>query len=576
MFGNTNRRLEVNDSLSSHRGSSLLFQTTEKRTKKTSEDTFSVLIVDDIVDVHRLTKMVLKNFEFEGKSLKLLNAYSAKDAIDQLSRSEDIAVVLLDIVMESSDAGLQVVNHIRNVLHDNTVRIILRTGEPGATPEKSIILEYDINDYLSKAEITSTKLTMSLVTALRSYRDIKRASELQEAKLKAEGDSRDALAASLAKSQFLAHMSHEIRTPMNGILGMADVLLTSGLNKEQSEYIGIIRSSGSSLLTIINDILDFSKIEAGKMDLDVVRFNLHSLISEIHSLYRIEAKKNNLLFDIAIDSNIPMQVYGDPIRLRQILQNLINNAMKFTDSGGEVHLSVVRLPNVDRGIRETEDDTLNLQFCVTDTGIGIATEVQSTLFLPFIQGDASTTRKYGGTGLGLQISKNLCELMGGDISIVSEAGKGATFVFNIKVGVVECDLGIQSEGDMYPQPDREAKDIFVLVVEDNIVNQKVATALLGKLGYHFIVVNNGKEAVAAVQQDKFDLVLMDCMMPVLDGYDATIQIRGVEEFARLPIIAMSASALPIERRKCAESGMNDFISKPVDLATLKKTLRKWH
>jgi len=285
MFGNTNRRTEMSDSLSSHCGGSILFQTTQKRVTNTNEETFSVLVVDDIVDVHKLTKMVLKDFEFEGKSLKLLNAYSAKDAIDQLSHCEDIAVVLLDIVMESSDSGLQVVNHIRNVLHDNTVRIILRTGDPGAAPEKSIILEYDINDYLSKAEITSTKLTMSLVTALRSFRDIKRASELHEAKLKAEGDSRDALAASLAKSQFLAHMSHEIRTPMNGILGMADVLLTSDLNKEQSEYVEIIRSSGSSLLTIINDILDFSKIEAGKMDLDNVRFNLHNLISEIHTLY---------------------------------------------------------------------------------------------------------------------------------------------------------------------------------------------------------------------------------------------------------------------------------------------------
>ena len=550
MFGNTNRRLEESDSLSSHRGGSLLFQTTEKRTTKTNEEAFSVLIVDDIVDVHRLTKMVLKNFEFEGKSLNLLNAYSAKDAIDQLSRCEEVAVVLLDIVMESSDAGLQVVNHIRNVLHDNTVRIILRTGEPGAAPEKSIILEYDINDYLSKAEVTSTKLTMSLVTALRSYRDIKRASELNDAKLKAEGDSRDALAASLAKSQFLAHMSHEIRTPMNGILGMADVLLTSGLNQQQSEYIEIIRSSGSSLLTIINDILDFSKIEAGKMDLDNVRFNMHNLISEIQSLYRIESKKNNLLFDTTIDANIPTEVFGDPIRLRQILQNLINNAMKFTDSGGEVRLSVVCLPNREANIKGAYADTLNLQFSVTDTGIGIAPDIQSTLFLPFIQGDASTTRKYGGTGLGLQISRCLCELMGGSIRIISEVGQGATFVFDIKVGAVVEDVSAsKDDNDIYPQPHKAAKDISVLVVEDNIVNQKVATALLGKLGYHVTVVNNGEEAVAAVLRDSFDLVLMDCMMPVLDGYDATLQIRDIGTFNQLPIIAMSASALPVERRK---------------------------
>ncbi|OUR93231.1 hypothetical protein A9Q81_15475 [Gammaproteobacteria bacterium 42_54_T18] len=567
----------MSDYSPSSRGDALLFHPAEKRMTSTNGESFTVLVVDDIVDVHRLTKMVLKDFEFEGKTLKLLNAYSAKEAIDKLSCCKDVAVVLLDIVMESSDAGLQVVNHIRNVLNDNTVRIILRTGEPGSAPEKSIILDYDINDYLSKAEITSTKLTMSLVTALRSYRDIKRASELHEAKLKAEGDSRDALAASLAKSQFLAHMSHEIRTPMNGILGMADVFLTSGLNEQQHEYIEIIRSSGSSLLTIINDILDFSKIEAGKMDLDNVRFNLHSLISEINSLYRIESKKDNLLFDTSIDSNIPAEVFGDPIRLRQILQNLINNAMKFTNSGGEVHLSAVRLTKKDAGIKGARDNTLNLQFCVTDTGIGIAKDIQSTLFLPFIQGDASTTRKYGGTGLGLQISKCLCELMGGSISIVSDVGQGATFMFNIKVGVVAEDGSvIKNDYDIYPKPHREAKDISVLVVEDNIVNQKVATALLGKLGYQFTVVNNGEEAVAAVFHGQFDLVLMDCMMPVLDGYDATLQIREVGEFSQLPIIAMSASALPIERRKCTESGMNDFIPKPVDLMSLKKTLQKWH
>ncbi len=577
MFSNANNSLGKGDCQSSNTDGSLQFRPTEKRMKTTNGESFSVLVVDDIIDVHRLTKMVLRDFEFEGKTLNLLNAYSAKEAIDKISRCDDIAVVLLDIVMESTDAGFQVVNYIRNVLNDNTVRIILRTGEPGAAPEKSVILDYDINDYLSKAEITSTKLTMSLVTALRSYRDIKRASELIEAKLKAENESKNAQAASLAKSQFLAHMSHEIRTPMNGILGLADVLLTSGLNKEQSEYIEIIRNSGSSLLTIINDILDFSKIEAGKMDLDNVRFNLHDLVSEIHSLYRVESKKNNLLFDTAIDFNIPAEVFGDPVRLRQILLNLINNSMKFTDSGGEVHLSVVSLSNKGMDAKGIREDTLNLQFCVTDTGIGIAPDVQRKLFLPFIQGDASTTRKYGGTGLGLQISKCLCELMGGGISIVSEVGKGAMFVFDIKVEVIaKGDRVGKGDYDIYPQPDNEAQDTLVLVVEDNIVNQKVAAALLRKLGYHYTIVDNGEEALAAVQQGEFDLVLMDCMMPVLDGYEATIQIREEKAFTELPIIAMSASALPVERRKCTEAGMNDFISKPVDLMSLKKTLQRWH
>lgn len=572
MLGNTSSSLDMSDIPPSQRGEALVFQTNRVRPTLGDDDSFSVLIVDDVVDVHQLTKLVLKDFEFEGKTLQFYNAYSAEEAMKQLSKYDDIAVVLLDIVMESSDSGLQVVNYIRNVLHNNSVRIILRTGEPGAAPEKTVILDYDINDYLSKAEITSAKLTMSLVTALRSYRDIIRASELNKAKLKAEDESREALAASLAKSQFLAHMSHEIRTPMNGILGMADVLLTSGLNKEQSEYVEIIRGSGSSLLTIINDILDFSKIEAGKMELDNVRFNLHNLISEIRSIYRLDAEKNNLSFDVNLESNIPSEIFGDPVRLRQILLNLINNAIKFTGPGGGITLSVTCLSNP----AAIKNGLLNLQFSVIDTGIGISPEIQNTLFLPFTQADASTTRKYGGTGLGLQISKCLCELMGGSIGIRSEVGKGAAFVFDIKVNTVDVEDGTSVDEEAFPQPHKEAKDIDILVVEDNIVNQKVASALLGKLGYHCTVVDNGEEAVEAVQQSKFDLVLMDCLMPVLDGYNATRQIREMEEFSQLPIIAMSASALPVERRQCTESGMNDFISKPVNMNSLKKTLQKWH
>jgi len=577
MLGSIGNTPVVNNLPQLQGGEALLFHVDKTKSSRepgsrVNKKKLNILIVDDVTDVHQLTQLVLKDFEFEGRQLEFHNAYSGAEAKQFLAEHHNIAVVLLDVVMESNESGLDVVNYIRNTLGNNTTRIILRTGEPGAAPESKVILEYDINDYLSKAEITSSKLSMSLVTALRSYRDIISASELREAKLEAELKSQKAIAASQAKSQFLAHMSHEIRTPMNGILGMADVLMTTGLDKEQQDCVDIIRSSGSTLLTIINDILDFSKIEAGKLELEKTDFSLRDLLSEINSIFNLETGNSGLIFELDIDLSTPENVVGDPVRLRQILLNLLNNAIKFTPQGGTIQLSVRCL--TDEG--ESKDKPLFLQFCVSDTGIGIAKEAQSQLFLPFTQADVSTTRKYGGTGLGLQISKHLCEQMGGSISLSSEEGKGSTFTFYIKVERPEL-LNLQvAKDDGFTTPCKPVAETLILVVEDNIVNQKVACSILNKLGYKSVVVNNGAEAVEAVQHTAFDLVLMDCQMPVMDGYDATRKIHEMKSFEKLPIIAMTASAILRDRQLCRDAGMNDFISKPVSMNLLKKVLLKWH
>jgi len=538
-----------------------------------SKPKLNILIVDDVADVHKLTQIVLNDFEFEGKKLAFFNAYSGEEAKQFLAEHNDIAVIFLDVVMESNDSGLDVVNYIRNVLGNSITRIILRTGEPGAAPESKVILEYDINDYLSKAEITSTKLSMSLVTALRSYRDIINATELRKAKLDAELKSQQAIAASEAKSQFLANMSHEIRTPMNGILGMADVLMTTDLDKDQQDCVGIIRNSGRTLLTIINDILDFSKIEAGKLELEKKDFNLHDLLSELHSIFSLEAGKGGLIFEVNIDSTTPKNIVSDPVRLRQILLNLINNALKFTPPGGNIQLSVHRLSEMTTSHNINQ---VSLQFSVRDTGIGISKEAQSQLFLPFSQADVSTTRKYGGTGLGLQISKHLCEQMGGSISLSSKKDKGAMFTFDIKAECPEVKNVKPAENEGFTTPHKPVSETQVLVVEDNIVNQKVANSMLSKLGYNSMVVNNGAEALEAVQKTSFDLVLMDCQMPVMDGYDATQKIHTMKGLEKLPIIAMTASAILRDRQRCDDAGMNDFISKPVGMNVLKKILLKWH
>ncbi|MFT5593238.1 MAG: signal transduction histidine kinase [Oceanicoccus sp.] len=529
---------------------------------RSSGNHYQILVVDDDEYVHQLTKMVLRGFHFDGHPIQLASALSAKEAIEYLGKHDNVAVALVDVVMETDDAGLQLVNHIRNVYSNNEIRLLIRTGQPGAAPEESVFQDYDINDYLSKTDITAHKLRMALLNALRSYRDIRHAVELQKQIMLAEQESRTAAAASEAKSQFLAHMSHEIRTPLNGIIGIADILSQTNLNPEQSKYVSTIEKSGEALLSIINDILDFSKIEAGKLELEHIDFSLNEICESLGNIFVAQLKDKNLNYTFKLDPKIPDFLNGDPLRIKQILLNLVSNSLKFTTQGG-IHIDVFCL---------NCDNNIQLQFKIIDTGIGIPENKLTSLFEAFTQVDSSTTRKYGGTGLGLQITKRLIELMGGSIHVESQLNEGSTFIFNVTLANGKSTMNTSPDTTPPPTAILNKK---ILVAEDNHTNQMVITAMLKRLGYEFDICNNGEEAVTALQESAYSLVLMDCQMPVLDGFQATQKIREQSTIADIPVIALTAGATDKEKQKCYDAGMNDFLSKPIKLGLLKDTLLKW-
>lgn len=403
------------------------------------------------------------------------------------------------------------------------------------------------------------------------FNDVTAQKESEKGRMELIASERAAVEASKLKSEFLASMSHEIRTPINGVLGMTGLLSETELNQEQRSYADAVKRSGELLLTVINDILDFSKIEAGKLEFENIDFDLRQSLLDCQSTLAFAANKKHLALDISMSANLPLRVTGDPGRLKQILVNLVGNAIKFTEQG-TVHLSAKSVRQGDAsGFRPHR-----LRFEVKDTGLGISDKNQEKLFSAFSQADASTHRRHGGTGLGLSISKKLVESMHGEIGVKSEVNVGSTFWFEIELGVATNEglVTLPTKETVFSSKKRKFR---VLIAEDNHINQLITSKMLDKMNIHTDVVANGIEAVNALREVPYDLVLMDCQMPEMDGYEATQVIRAdlKKSAETLPILAMTANAMQGDSERCLAAGMNDYISKPVDRETLFAVLSKW-
>lgn len=509
-----------------------------------------ILIVDDVQLNLDLMKEILSEKEY-----MIATAINGKSAIAK-TKAHKFDLILLDVVLPDID-GFEVCSHLKSNQQTHDIPIIFLI-EKKETDSINKGFQCGAVDYIpkpfSKEELLSR---VNFHLTLRKMQD-----ELIHLKEIAD-------VASNAKNNFLANISHEIRTPMNGIIGMVDILKLSQLTEEQLEYLEIIGLSGDNLLIIINDLLDLSRLEAGQIIIDKIKFNLFDIVNEVIVIIRHKANEKKLDLSFVIDPDVPQLLIGDPSRLRQVLINLCKNAIKFTVEG-YVRIHV--------GIIDVKELTVRLYFEIQDTGIGISPKNQSKLFKSFTQVDASLTRKFGGTGLGLVICKNLIQLMNGKIRIISEEGKGAIFHFDCEFGLSSQSILGNKNQDMESSSIQQNIKLKVLLAEDNLINQKIAILNLEKLGHSVIVVPNGIQAFERFLSESPDVILMDIQMPEMDGIEATTKIREWEQqnkvTKRVPIVALTANTMKSAKEIFFATGMDDYLSKPFNVSELTRLLNR--
>ena len=497
------------------------------------------------VDQHERFVFVNKNYQ------KIYNVNANKINGDFVKNTMSMASY--NLLKKNIDLALNghVVNFLDEIISDDDSYWFNVTYTPDRDSANQVI-----GFFISLEDVTSEKENEDKLQQNALEMKLK-SKALEEAKNKAE-------AATQAKSSFLANMSHEIRTPLNGMLGTLSLLEDSKLTLEQLKYARLAQSSADILLTVINDILDISKIEAGKLTLENRSFDLSALVSSFNGVYKTVAQEKGLSFVLNYQITRPVYLYADEIRIKQILNNLTSNAIKFTENGS-VNVTIELIP--------TADKFDQLKMSVQDTGIGIEASGLENLFSAFEQQDASTTRKYGGTGLGLAISQSIARMMSGEITVKSNVGQGSCFCCTIQVQKAEIDterVAASAEIDGSILHNKK-----ILLVEDNRVNQVVAKNMLTTLGCNVEIAENGLQALEILNSVRFDLVLMDCMMPIMDGYEATQKIRQKLSLNALPIIAMTANAMKGDKQKCLDFGMNDYISKPINKVKIKNILYQW-
>lgn len=507
-----------------------------------------ILIVDDLVENLISLEAVLEDFDCD-----IFRASSGEEAL-KLSLKEEFALVILDVQMPGMN-GYETLEMMRqrkktkylpvifvSAIHQSDLHIIkgIETGAVDFIPKPII------------PDILKGKVRVFLDLYLQRAKLDYLLGEMEKANLNLKIAKDKAEEATRTKSMFLANMSHEIRTPLNGVVGVSKLLQKTELNDDQKELLNIVTNSGENLMLIINDILDFSKIESGQIQLEMIDFNLRKLVENVFQLMKFKAIEKGIQFKYAIADDVPERLCGDPLRINQILMNLVNNAIKFTHQGKvEICIELV----------DWHESMARILFRVIDTGIGISEEGKLLLFKEFSQSETSITRKYGGTGLGLAISQNLVCLMNGEISVNSELGRGAEFWFRLPLKKAACPVTESEEQQVLHQA-----DFRILLAEDNAINQRVCELSLKQLGYKCDIASNGQEAVDMHQQLPYDLILMDMQMPVLNGIQATKAIREMEretlEKHPVYIAAVTANSMVEEKKDCMLAGMNNFLSKP--------------